>query len=131
MAEAFFNSRTKGGVQAISAGTNPGAQVDPTVGQVMREVGIDISGRKPKLLTAQMLEEGSRVITMGCGVEADLCPAGFVPAEDWGIEDPHGKPVERVRQIRDEIRAKVDALVRDIQLYGVNKVLRGGEEHVP
>jgi arsenate reductase len=72
----------------------------------MREVGIDISGNKPKALTMEMLEQSDRVVTMGCGVEG-VCPASFVQTEDWRLEDPKGKPIEEVRRIRDEIRAKV------------------------
>jgi arsenate reductase len=81
--------------------------------EAMREVGIDISRRKPKMLTIKMLEDVDRVITMGCGVEG-VCPASFVPTEDWQLEDPEDKPIEKVRQIRDEIKTKVDELVRTL-----------------
>ncbi|MBI4331923.1 MAG: arsenate reductase ArsC [Chloroflexi bacterium] len=110
MAEAFFNQLARGNAKAISAGTDPADRVDPTVATVMAEAGIDISGNKPKSLTQDTLDSASRVITMGCGVEG-VCPASLVPAEDWGLEDPKGKPLDRVREIRDEIRARVVRLL--------------------
>jgi len=106
MAEAFFNHLADGKAKAISAGTKPASAVDPQTIEVMREVGIDISGNKPKALTMEMLEQADRVVTMGCGVEG-VCPASFVETEDWQMEDPKGKPIEDVRRIRDEIRARV------------------------
>ena len=80
----------------------------------MREVGIDMSHQKPKLLTLEMMEGADRVITMGCGVE-ETCPASFVPTEDWRLEDPKDKPIEEVRKIRDELRARVKKLVKELQ----------------
>jgi protein-tyrosine-phosphatase len=113
IAEAFFNQMAKGKAKGFSAGTQPADKVNPIVIEAMREVGIDISRRKPKMLTLKMLEDADRVITMGCGVEG-VCPASFVPTEDWELEDPEDKPIEKVRQIRDEIKAKVDELVRTL-----------------
>ena len=114
MAEAFFNHLAGKKASASSAGTKPSTQINPTVVQVMREAGIDIrSHQKPKMLTLEMMESANRVITMGCGVE-ETCPAGIVPMEDWGIDDPEGKPVEKVRQIRDDIRNKVAALIKEL-----------------
>jgi arsenate reductase len=110
MAEAFFNQAAGGKARAISAGTRPAEAIDPNVMEAMREVGIDISGNKPKALTMEMLEQADRVITMGCGVEG-VCPASFVETEDWQLEDPKGKPIDDVRRIRDEIRAKVMRLL--------------------
>ena len=81
MAEAFFNQMAKGKAKGISAGTQTSDEVNPVVVLAMREVGIDISGRKPKMLTIRMLEDIDRVITMGCGVEG-VCPASFIPTED-------------------------------------------------
>ncbi len=114
MAEAFFNQMAKGKAVAISAGTEPGSGVNPVVVQAMREVGIDISGRKPKLLTQEMVENADLAITMGCMDEAKSCPAAFVPGEDWGLPDPHGKPIEEVRPIRDEIKRRVEILIKRI-----------------
>jgi len=113
MAEAFFNQMAKGRAQGLSAGTRPSDEVNPLVVQVMREVGLDIGHRKPKMLTPKMLEGVCRVITMGCGVEK-ACPALFLPTEDWQIEDPEGKPLDMVRRIRDEIRARVERLVAEV-----------------
>ena len=114
MAEAFFNWLARGKARALSAGTAPADVVDPTVIEAMREVGIDISGNKPKALTPEMLEQADVVVTMGCGVEG-VCPATFVKTEDWGLEDPRGKPLPEVRKIRDEIRARVSALLNRLE----------------
>ncbi len=113
MAKAFFNQMAKGRAQGFSAGTQPAVKVNPIVIEAMREVGIDISRRKPKMLTLKMLEDTERVITMGCGVEG-VCPASFVPTADWQLEDPEGKPIEQVRQIRDEVKARVEGLVKEL-----------------
>ena len=114
MAEAFFNQLARGRARAFSAGTAPADAVDPTVVEVMREVGIDISGSKPKALTPEMVEQADVVVTMGCGVEG-VCPATFVETEDWGLADPEGKPSPEVRRIRDEIRARVAELLKRIE----------------
>ncbi|OGO06133.1 MAG: arsenate reductase [Chloroflexi bacterium RBG_13_54_9] len=114
MAEAFFNRLAKGKTSAVSAGTVPATQIIPTVIEAMGEVGIDISGQRPKALTPEMIEDVDRVITMGCSVEK-VCPASFVPTEDWELEDPEGKPIEKVRQVRDEIRNRVEKLIKELQ----------------
>ena len=106
MAEAFFNQAAGGKARAISAGTEPASAVDLRTVDVMREVGIDISGARPKALTMEMLDQAERVVTMGCGTEG-VCLASFVESEDWQLEDPKGKPIEEVRRIRDEIRNRV------------------------
>jgi arsenate reductase (thioredoxin) len=113
MAEAFFNHYAKGKAQAFSAGTQPASHTNRTVLQAMKEIGIDISAQRPKMLTLKMLENADKVISMGCGVEG-VCPATFVPTEDWQLEDPEGKPIEQVRGIRDEIEAKVKRLLEEI-----------------
>jgi arsenate reductase len=112
MAEAFFEHYADGKAKAFSAGTRPASHVDQTVVKAMREVGIDISSKRPKALTLEMLDGADRVITMGCGVEG-VCPATIVPTEDWQLEDPEGKPIEKVREIRDEIEARVKKLIRE------------------
>ena len=115
MAEAFFNQRAKGKALALSAGTQPGDKVNPIVVKAMREVGIDISGNKPKILTMEMVEKADRMITMGCGADAGgLCPASFIETEDWALEDPKGKSLEQVRTIRDEIKKRVLRLIQEI-----------------
>jgi arsenate reductase len=112
MAEAFFNHLAGNKAAGFSAGTQPATEINPAVVQVMREAGIDISSQKPKMLTLKMMENANRVITMGCSTEG-VCPASIVPTEDWGIEDPEGKPIEKVRQIRVTIRNKVAALIKE------------------
>jgi protein-tyrosine-phosphatase len=115
MAEAFFNKLAGGKAQAYSAGTKPADEVNQTVVDAMKEVGIDISGNKPKLLTMDMVEKAERMITMGCGTEAEaVCPASFIETEDWALEDPKGKPLEQVRKIRDEIKERVIKLAKEV-----------------
>ena len=109
MAAAFFNELVQTGARAISAGTSPGDRVHPEVVEVMREVGIDLSSAKPQKLTAELARGVDLLVTMGCG---DKCP--HVPGlkiEDWSLDDPKGQPIERVREIRDEIRARVERLL--------------------
>ena len=115
MAEAFFNQLAKGKARAYSAGTQQADKVNPVVVEAIREVGIDISGKKPKALTMDMVEKADRMITMGCGAEAEaVCPAGFIETEDWTLEDPKGKSLEQVRKIRDEIKKRVMKLLNEI-----------------
>jgi len=113
MAEGLFNHYASGIAKAYSAGTSPASKIDPVVSLVMKERGIDISGQQPKMLTIEMLDSADRVITMGCGLEK-ACPAASVPTEDWALDDPEGKPVDEVRQIRDAIEYKVKALLEEI-----------------
>jgi len=87
MAEAFFNRLAKGKAQAFSAGTKPLDAVEPMVVEAMQEVGIDIRGNRPKILTSQMVKQADLVVTMGCGAEG-VCPATFVETEEWELEDP-------------------------------------------
>ena len=114
MAEAFFNHLAKEKAKALSAGTEPASTVDPTVIKLMKEVGIDISGNKPKPLTPEMIDQANLVITMGCGAEA-ACPASWVETRDWGLEDPKDKPIEKVREIRDEIKTRVLNLLKEVE----------------
>ena len=113
MAEAFFNHHAAGKARAYSAGTHPASDTDRTVVEAMKEVGLDISRQRPKMLTPKMLEDADRVITMGCGAEG-VCPATFVPTEDWRLEDPEGKSIERVRAIRDDIETRVRKLIEEM-----------------
>jgi arsenate reductase (thioredoxin) len=110
MAAAFFTRLADPSrARALSAGTTPGDRIHPEVVAVMREEGIDLSGARPRKLTDELAAGAQLLITMGCG---DECP--FVPGmrrEDWPLADPEGQPVERVRAIRDDIRARVEALV--------------------
>ena len=110
MAAAFFTALADPSkAAAVSAGTRPGDRVHPEVVDVMREVGIDLSDRRPQKLTEQLASGAFLLVTMGCG---DECP--YVPGlkrDDWPLEDPKGQPLEQVRRIRDEVRARVAALV--------------------
>jgi arsenate reductase len=110
MAAAWFNHLADPGVaRAISAGTSPGERVHPEVLDVMKEVGIDLSAARPQKLTEELARGADLLVTMGCG---DECP--YVPGlkvEDWPLEDPKGKSLERVREIRDEIRTRVAELL--------------------
>jgi len=112
MAEAIFNRFSGGRHRGISAGSNPAEAVNPVVVEALREIGIDIGGRRPRKLTAEIAEEADVAVTMGCG--EGVCP--IVPGEvrDWPLEDPTGKPLETVRRIRDEIEARVKALLAEI-----------------
>ena len=114
IAEALFNKYAKGRFKAMSAGTVPGKRVNLLVVEVLNEIGVDISGGKPKLVTNEMIKEADKIITMGCGTA--FCPASFLPkVEDWALEDPTGKPIEKVREIRDEIDGKVKALIQKLK----------------
>jgi protein-tyrosine-phosphatase len=111
MAEAFFNQMARGKVKAISAGSQPADKVNPMVVKAMQEVGIDISHNKPKLLTLDMMEGIERAITMGC---ENSCPLTTVETADWALEDPKDKPIEEIRKIRDEIKMRVEKLIKEI-----------------
>lgn len=111
MAAAWFDALADGTkARAISAGTDPGTHVHPEVLAAMREIGIDLDDRKPRKLTDELAARAQMLITMGCG---EQCPA--VPGlrrDDWPLEDPKGKPIARVREIRDDVRARVLVLLR-------------------
>jgi len=111
MAAAWFNLLADASkARAISAGTEPGARVHPEVLDAMREVGIDLSGRAPQKLTDELARGADMLITMGCGEQCPVVPG--LRRDDWPLEDPKGKPIERVREIRDDVRARVGELVR-------------------
>ena len=119
IAEAFFNKIADGKAIGLSARTQPADAVNPVVVEAMKEVGIDISGNKPKALTMDMVEKVERMITMGCRAEAEaVCPVSFIETEDRALEDPKSKSLEQVRkirdEIRDEIRERVSKLVKEI-----------------
>ena len=113
MAEAFFNKLTKGQTVAVSAGDRPALRVDPKAIEVMKEIGIDITKQRPKPLTIKMVEEADVVITMGCG--ADVCPVVPKRVEEWKIEDPAGKPIAKFREVRNEIRKRVEKLIKALK----------------
>jgi len=110
MAAAWFNALADTNrAHAISAGTNPGTRVHPEVLEAMREVGIDLSHQTPQKLTDELARQSQMLITMGCGEQCPVVPG--LKRDDWPLEDPKGKPVERVREIRDEVRQRVKSLV--------------------
>jgi arsenate reductase len=110
MAAAFFTLLADPAkASAISAGTSPAERVHPEVIEVMKEAGVDLRKARPQRLTSELAAGASHLVTMGCG---DACP--YVPGarvEDWPLDDPKGQPLPRVRQIRDEIRNRVERLV--------------------
>ena len=113
MAAAWFNHLADPGLaRAVSAGTSPAERLHPEVLQVMNEVGIDLAGAKPQKLTVELARDANLLVTMGCG---DKCP--YVPGlkvEEWPLEDPKGQSLERVREIRDDIRARIEDLTRRV-----------------
>jgi arsenate reductase len=109
MSAALLEQAAGGRHQALSAGTTPAQRVHREVIEVMRELDIDLSDRTPQLLTRELAEQADILVTMGCG---DQCP--FIPGKryiDWDLTDPSGKPIEQVREIRDEIRRRVTSLL--------------------
>jgi arsenate reductase (thioredoxin) len=111
MAEGFFNKNAPEGYRAISAGTKPVSQINPLVIEVMKEVGIDISNQKSKEITEDMMRNSFKTVNMGCMVK-ESCPTLFLPnVLDWNLEDPKGKSVEKVTELRDEIDQRVKELV--------------------
>lgn len=112
MSQALFERAADRRHTALSAGTTPADRVHPEVVEVMRELDIDLADRQPQLLTRELAEQADIVVTMGCG---DQCP--FIPGKryvDWELPDPKGRPLEEVRETRDEIGRRVQELVRDL-----------------
>ena len=113
MAAAFFNQLVDPSLaRAVSSGTHPGERVHPEVVAAMREVGIDLSDAKPRKLTQELAEGAQLLVTMGCGDECPVVPG--LRRDDWPLQDPKGQSVEQVRKIRDDIRARVEKLKRDL-----------------
>lgn len=116
MAEAFFNQASDVSMKAMSAGTNPAKSVNPVSIKVMQEIGIDISKSRPKIITEDMLNGVDRIITMGCGV---TCPClSRRQTVDWGLIDPEGEELPKIRMIRDQIGEKVTVLINELNSYG-------------
>ncbi|MFG2333187.1 arsenate reductase ArsC [Streptomyces sp. NPDC048604] len=112
MAAGFLGHLAGDRIEVRSAGSLPGDRVNPAAVEAMAEVGVDISGRKPKVLTTEAVQASDYVITMGCG---DACPV--FPGKkylDWALEDPAGQGVEAVRPIRDQIRVLIEGLIAEI-----------------
>lgn len=112
MAAGWVRALSGGAVQVRSAGSMPAEQINPVAVEAMLEVGVDIRAERPKVLTADAVQESDVVVTMGCG---DACPT--FPGrryEDWALQDPAGQGIEAVRPIRDEIRRRVHALLVEL-----------------
>ena len=110
MAAAFFNALgDPDKARAVSAGTDPGDQVHPEVVTVMREVGIDVAGARPRRLTYELSASAHLLVTMGCGEQCPVVPG--LRRDDWNLPDPKSQPIDRVRAIRDDIRRRVGALL--------------------
>jgi arsenate reductase (thioredoxin) len=116
MAEGFFNQKyAPEGYRAISAGTKPVSQINPLAVQVMKEVSIDISSQKSKVITEDMIRSSAKSVNMGC-IDKTECPMLFINnVIDWGIENPKGKPIEKIREIRDQIERRVKEIAQSLQ----------------
>jgi arsenate reductase len=118
MSQALFERRAQGRHSAVSAGTTPAERVHPEVVTVMREIGIDLAGRRPQRLSTELAEPADVVVTMGCG---DECP--YIPGKrylDWDLPDPAGRSVQEVRVTRDLIAHRVDKLVAELDAAGAS-----------
>jgi arsenate reductase len=115
MAEGFFSKYAPPGYRALSAGTKPAGKINQLAIEVMNEAGIDISKQKSKIVTDEMIRNSIRSVNMGCMDKSD-CPLLFLNNPiDWSIEDPKDKPIEKVREIRDEIDRRVKELVENLK----------------
>ena len=116
MAEGFFRKYAPEGFEPMSAGTKPTSQINPLAIQVMNEIRIDISKQRSKDLTEDMMRNSDKIINMGC-MDKNFCPTLFIPKViDWGIEDPKDKPIEIVREIRDEIERRIKELAAGVSV---------------
>jgi arsenate reductase len=117
IAEAMTNAFAKRDglpVRAVSAGTMGGKTLNPMAVEALAEIGISMEGQTPKIMTQDMVREADKIISMGCGVDADACPTRFILTEDWGLDDPAGQPIEKVRVIRDQIQEHVTTLLSEM-----------------
>ena len=116
MTEAFLNQKyAPKGYRAISARTRPVSHINPLAVQAMSEVGIDISSQKSKIITEDTIRSSEKSVNMGC-IDKTECPMLFINnVIDWGIEDPKGKSIEKVREIRDEIERRVREIAQSLQ----------------
>jgi arsenate reductase len=119
MSDALFQRAAQGRHESRSAGTRPAEHVHPVVAEALRELGIDISGNRPQMLTDDLAQWADLVVTMGCG---DECP--YIPEKryiDWDLLDPADLPIEQVRLVRDDIEARVTDLVRELDARSAPK----------
>ena len=121
MAEGFFRKYAPKGYATLSAGTKPVPEINPLAIQVMKELGIDISNQKSKDLTEDMIRNATTVVNMGC-MDNNFCPTVYIPRViDWGLEDPKGKTIEKVREIRDEIERRVRELAAELNKQDIKE----------
>ena len=114
MAEGFFREYAPK-FEVVSAGTEPKSELNPFVVETMKEMGIDITNQKPKLLSNEMLEDSIKTVNMGC-IDQETCPSLFVKdLLEWNIADPKGKTIEEVRKIRDQTKSKVLDLIKKLE----------------
>jgi len=118
MAEAFARHLASDLIEPVSGGTEPAERVDPGAVEAMREIGIDMSEAHPKQLSRETLESLDLVVHMGCGAPGMCLTVPGIPSEDWGIEDPVGKSVEKYREVRDIIEMKVRELAARLRSDG-------------
>jgi arsenate reductase len=114
ISQALFDRATGTEHHSLSAGTTPADEIHPTVIEVMNELGIDLTGTTPQLLTRELAQQADIVMTMGCG---DQCP--YIPGKrylDWDLPDPAGQPIEAVRATRDEIARRVQTLIDELSV---------------
>jgi arsenate reductase len=126
MSRALFEREAAGRHTALSAGTTPADHVHPEVVEVMADLGIDLAGHTPQLLTRELAEQADVVVTMGCG---DACP--YIPGKryvDWELPDPSGRPIAEVRATREEITGRVQSLLRELDGAGSPSDLALGDQ---
>jgi arsenate reductase (thioredoxin) len=125
MAEGFFRKYAPQDYEPISAGTRPSGEINPLAIEVMKEAGIDISKQKSKEITEDMMRNSAQIVNIGCmerEKERESCPSLFIHnLIDWGIEDPKGKPIEKVREIRDEIERRVRELAAELNKQDIKE----------
>ena len=115
MAEAFFRKYLPAGFESISAGTDPATRVNSVVAEVMKEIGIDISDNSTQHISQQMIDSAEMAVNMGC-IDKESCPALFLKSIiDWQIQDPKGKSIDEVREIRDKIEHKVKEFILGLE----------------
>jgi arsenate reductase (thioredoxin) len=114
IAEAFFRKYAPNNYEALSAGTEPAGNLNPLALEAMKEVGVEIGKQRPKIITEDMIRQSTARVNMGC-IQRESCPALFIhDVIDWNIEDPKGKSIEKVREIRDVIDSRVKELVASL-----------------
>ena len=115
MAEGFFRKYAPKDYEPVSAGTKPTTEIYPIAAEAMKEIGIDLSKQKPKILTNEMIQDSILSVNMGC-MDKTECPALFIKnLVDWNIEDPKGKSLDQVRKIRDNIEQKVREICKTLE----------------